>query len=570
VIQILNYLPKPKSSFLQWHITERFNLRCKHCYQTPYVTPEMPLPKMLSIVDEYVELLDLWGIDGRMQVTGGEPFVRKDIFDILEKIHENRNKLKFNIMSNGFYITKDIAKRLKDLKIDFFQISIEGEEHTNDYIRGKGAYKRIVEGAKILVEEGIHTSFSFTATSINSKEYFKVLEIAKSLGVNSLWSDRLVPWGAGKQIQEQMLQPLDVKEHYEKVTKISKELEKNGSKTKLSRNRTLYFMADPEKQDHHPWANHCDGVGTRGMTVLCDGTVYPCRRLPIKVGNVMQQSLFEIWYANEWMWKLRDKNNYKNEKCGSCELFERCGGGAPCIAYGYSGTPFATDPQCWKAFDKILPAEELARMAKIVESDKEPEYWEHVMVQDKSKDLGEYFELNNGRIYYCNGLKVEAKDIEKENDNAVYLSIIDLEDFEIDGFLNKIKNKNIKKLLISIKNLNNAESIKNKSKIINLLAYLKNKNIDFKLTMPLPREWFGFDYYKVSRALNAPASWKESMELFYIENEQIKIRNVISIDGPKVKYMPSRNQIYEFFSFFYNRPKMLQKPKEELVQVKVV
>ena len=75
----------------------------------------MPLPKMLSIVDEYIELLDLWGINGRMQVTGGEPFVRKDIFDILEKIHENRRKLIFTIMSNGFYITKDIAKKLKDL-----------------------------------------------------------------------------------------------------------------------------------------------------------------------------------------------------------------------------------------------------------------------------------------------------------------------------------------------------------------------------------------------------------------------------------------------------------------------
>src|SRR3989338_4716292 len=473
VIQILNYLPKPKSSFLQWHITERCNLRCKHCYQTSYETPEMPLPKMLSIVDEYVELLDLWGIDGRMQVTGGEPFVRKDIFDILEKIHENRNKLKFNIMSNGFYITKDIAKRLKDLKIDFFQISIEGEEHTNDYIRGKGAYKRIVEGAKILVEEGIHTSFSFTATSINSKEYFKVLEIAKSLGVNSLWSDRLVPWGAGKQIQEQMLQPLDVKEHYEKVTKISKELEKNGSKTKLSRNRTLYFMADPEKQDHHPWANHCDGVGTRGMTVLCDGTVYPCRRLPIKVGNVMQQSLFEIWYANEWMWKLRDKNNYKNEKCGSCELFERCGGGAPCIAYGYSGTPFATDPQCWKAFDKIPSAEELVKAAQIVESGKEPEYWEPITVQDKSKDLGEHFEVDSGRIYYCNGSKVEISDIEKNNADGIYLLSIDLDDFDIIMILGKIKDKSIiKKLFISIKN--NQNSTQNKNEILFLLSNLKN------------------------------------------------------------------------------------------------
>ena len=47
----------------------------------------MPLSKMLELVDEYVELLDLFGNEGRMQVTGGEPFVRSDIFDILEKIH---------------------------------------------------------------------------------------------------------------------------------------------------------------------------------------------------------------------------------------------------------------------------------------------------------------------------------------------------------------------------------------------------------------------------------------------------------------------------------------------------
>lgn len=563
---MLNHLPRPKSSFLQWHITERCNLRCKHCYQTSYETPEMPLPKMLSIVDEYLDLLDLWGINGKMQVTGGEPFVRKDIFNILEKIHENRNKLGFTIMSNGYYITKDIAKKLRDLNIDNFQISIEGEEHTNDYIRGKGAYKRIVESAKILVEEGIHTSFSFTVTSINSKEYFKVLEIAKSLGVHTLWSDRLVPWGSGKQIQEQMLQPLDVKEHYEKITRISKELDGKGSKTKLSRNRTLYFMADPKKQDRLPWANHCDGVGTRGMTVLCDGTVYPCRRLPIKVGNLMEQSLFEIWYANEWMWKLRDKNNYKNEKCGNCELFERCGGGAPCIAYGYSGTPFATDPQCWKAFDKIPEAEQLAKAAHIIESGKEPEFWEHITLQDKSKELGEYFELDNGKIFYCNGSKTEINSINQENPDGFYLLNIDLDNFNANDILNKLGNKLIKKLLISIRN----GSPQNKTELLFLLGYLKNKNIDFNLTRPLPKEWFGFDYFKVSRTLNAPTSWKEGMELFYIENEQIKIRNVINIDGPKLKYMPSRSQIYEYFSYFYNRPRMMQKPKEELIKVKAV
>ena len=566
---MLNHLPKPHSSFLQWHITERCNLRCKHCYQTSYETPEMPLSKMLELVDEYVELLDLFGNEGRMQVTGGEPFVRSDIFDILEKIHEHRNKLKFNIMSNGFYITKDIAKKLKDLNIDLFQISIEGEEHTNDYIRGKGSFKRIVEAAKILVEEGIRTTFSFTVTSLNSKEYLKVLEIAKDLGVNSLWSDRLVPWGAGKEIQEKMLQPLDVKAHYERITKVSKELEKKGSKTALSRNRTLYFMADPEKKDEVPWSNHCDAVGTRGMTVLCDGTVYPCRRLPIKVGNVMEKSLFEIWYGSEWMWKLRDKNNYKNEKCGNCELFERCGGGAPCIAYGYSGTPFATDPQCWKAFDKILPAEELARAAQIVESDKEPEYWEHIMVQDRSKDLGEYFEIENDKIYHCNGSKTEINTIERPNTNGYCLIAIDSENFEIENVISKINNKSIKKIFISLKNFHNGNSISKKAEIMELLEYLRNNQINFKLACPLPREWFGFEYFKISRIFDAPASWKESIDLFYIENQQIKIRNVIDVDGPKLKYMPSRSQIYEYFSYFYNRPKRLQRPKEKLMQVLV-
>ena len=566
---MLNYLPKPKSSFLQWHITERCNLRCKHCYQTSYETPEMPLPKMLSIVDEYIDLLDAWGINGRIQVTGGEPFVRNDIFNILEKIYENRNKLKFIIMSNGFYITKDIAKKLKDLNIEAFQISIEGEEQTNDYIRGKGAFKKITEAAKILVEEGVNTSFSFTVTSLNNKEYFKVLEIAKNLGVNALWSDRLVPWGAGKQIQEQMLQPLDVKEHYEKITKISKQLDKTGSKTRLMRNRTLYFMADPERQDRLPWANHCDAVGTRGMTVLCDGTVYPCRRLPIKVGNLMEQSLFEIWYGSEWLWKLRDKNNYRNEKCGSCELFERCGGGAPCIVYGYAGTPFATDPQCWKAFDKIPTAEELAKAAQIIETNKEPEYWEHINVQDKSKDLGEYFEIFDAKIFYCNSTKLEVSKIEEDNKNGYYLLLIDLNNFNVDNALNKIENKKIKKLFISLKNSNHKNSTKNKAEIISLLQHLKNQVVDFKLTSPLPRQWFGFDYFSISRKLNAPTSWKESLELFYLEDEKIKIRNAINIDGPKLKYMPTRNQIYEYFSYFYNRPKRQQLPKEELIVVKL-
>ena len=155
--------------------------------------------------------------------------------------------------------------------------------------------------------------------------------------------------------------------------------------------------------------------------------------------------------------------------------------------------------------------------------------------------------------------------IDKENPNGMYLLNIDLNGFELNEILNKIRSKHIKKLFISIRNYENP--VQNKNEIMALLGYLKNNETDFRLTSPLPREWFGFDYYRISRALNAPTSWKESMELFYIENGQIKIRNMVNVDGPKLKYMPSRSQIYEFFSFFHNKPKRLQKPEEELIQV---
>ena len=108
----------------------------------------------------------------------------------------------------------------------------------------------------------------------------------------------------------------------------------------------------------------------------------------------------------------------------------------------------------------------LARAAQIVKTDKEPEYREHVIVQDISKNLGEYFEINDGKIYYCNGMKVEVSDIEKFNKKENYLMVIDFETLDVDGIISKIQNKIINKLLISIKNLHNSDSTKNKSKTI--------------------------------------------------------------------------------------------------------
>ena len=120
------------SLVLQWHITERCNWRCKHCYQENYETPEMNIGQMEKVIVQYVALVKKWKLPkhrARIQITGGEPFLREDFFLFLEEIKKYSDYFNWGIMSNGSLLTEDIVKRLKVLGIDFFQVSLGNGEN---------------------------------------------------------------------------------------------------------------------------------------------------------------------------------------------------------------------------------------------------------------------------------------------------------------------------------------------------------------------------------------------------------------------------------------------------------
>lgn len=77
-----------------------------------------------------------------------------------------------------------------------------------------------------------------------------------------------------------------------------------------------------------------------------DGTVYPCRRLPIPLGNVLSDGIFKIWYKSDILWNIRRKNRMTSS-CGTCEDLGLCGG-CRAAAYAESGDYLAEDPLCWK------------------------------------------------------------------------------------------------------------------------------------------------------------------------------------------------------------------------------
>ena len=106
--------------------------------------------------------------------------------------------------------------------------------------------------------------------------------------------------------------------------------------------RPLFTLVAPDDPD----VGALCSVGNNALTIMPDGTVYPCRRLPISIGNIMKDGLFKIWYDSEFLWNIRNPKNIQG-KCKTCDLLANCRG-CRAVAYFCVGDYLAEDPQCWR------------------------------------------------------------------------------------------------------------------------------------------------------------------------------------------------------------------------------
>lgn len=334
---------------LQLHVTERCNLHCAHCYQEDAQAEELALDGLLDVVAQFKELLDRWRseaiglpVRGHVNVTGGEPFVRADFLDLLEALAADAEHVTFSILTNGTLIDEDLARRIAVLAPRFVQVSIEGTRRTHEAIRGAGSFDRAQAALRHLAAEGVRTFISFTAYRGNFREFADVARLGCSLGVSRVWADRLVPLGSGSALTEQVLTPAETRELFDGMLKARIDAACGAfGGTEISMRRGLQFLVAGEK----PY--HCS-AGNTLITVLPNGDVYPCRRMPIRVGNTTETCLAELYYHNETLRSLRDRTR-TIEGCQGCSYADTCRGGARCLAYALTGDPFRADPGCWLA-----------------------------------------------------------------------------------------------------------------------------------------------------------------------------------------------------------------------------
>lgn len=332
---------------LQWHITDSCNLRCAHCYQDTYASKQLSYSQLLLIYRKYTGLLrhlnteSPYPVHGHITVTGGEPFIRKDFLDLLGVFHADRKILSFSVLTNGTFIDAPMAAALRKLDASFVQISVEGSGETNDAIRGHGVYESTVSALKHLVRERVQSFISFTAHQNNFEQFRDVARLGLDLGVSRVWADRLIPRGSGSDMEDLMLSPARTRAFFEIMHKAHGESVSSFSRTGISMRRALQFLI----AGGTPY--HC-GAGHTLITVQPDGELCPCRRMPVRIGDLLEESLIDLYYGNDFFLALRDRSRV-SEGCEQCAFSGTCRGGLKCLSYAVTGDPFKADPGCWLA-----------------------------------------------------------------------------------------------------------------------------------------------------------------------------------------------------------------------------
>lgn len=261
---------------------------------------------------------------GHINLTGGEPLCNPYLFKILDLIKNDHDLITFSLLTNGTLVTEEIATKIKSYNPYYVQVSLEGGKKTNDYIRGNGTYKSIALGITNLKKNDIYTSISFTATNLNYKEFPKVIKYAKKYHVDNVWSDRYIPLGNS----EDKKLSLNYEETREYLRIMQQErtklLHQKDNKTTISMYRALQF------QMTHDFAYGCT-AGDTLLTVMENGDLVPCRRMPIVVGNLFQNDMTYLYFNSPILKDLR--RNTIPDECQACESSETCHGGLKCLTY---------------------------------------------------------------------------------------------------------------------------------------------------------------------------------------------------------------------------------------------
>ncbi len=332
-----------------WETTRRCNLACKHCRAVaedhPYEN-ELDTSASFKLLDQIKEVGNPIII-----LTGGEPLLREDIFDIAA--YGTKLGLRMVMAPNGTLITHENARKMKDAGIKRISISLDGSTpETHDAFRGiKNAFEKALQGIEIAKQAGIEFQINTTITKTNLDQIPKILELAEKLGAVAHHIFLLVPTGRGKYIVDS---EINAREYEETLNWFYDQSQKTSLQLKATCAPHYYrILRQRARQDGKKVSFESHGLDavTRGClagTGFCFishvGRVQTCGFLDVECGNITRQTFKDVWENSKVFNNLREFNNLEG-KCGICEFNKVCGG-CRARAYEATGNYLAQEPLC--------------------------------------------------------------------------------------------------------------------------------------------------------------------------------------------------------------------------------
>lgn len=323
------------------------NLRCRHCLVSAgkELEEELTTEEIKKLVDEAVVL----GVK-RFYITGGEPFIKDDIFELIKYITKDKNCELIILTNATLFDNKKISamEEIKGPKL-VIQVSLEGPNaEIHDRLRGKGNFDKVVKGIKKLIGIGITPIVSTALNKYNEKNIEDISRFLSKLGLkehNILWMHAK---GRGADNLDELYVPPD------KITRAMKKLRRayKDQKIILDNAESLKVRARAKRGRKNDLCNNC----YKKVCVNSDGHVYPCASFngdrQFDAGSVRKKSLKDIWLNSNVMARCRENSVQKKTECSLCYLKYFCGGG--CTSHSYYASEFdngrgsikAQDPYC--------------------------------------------------------------------------------------------------------------------------------------------------------------------------------------------------------------------------------
>jgi 7,8-dihydro-6-hydroxymethylpterin dimethyltransferase len=317
------------------HTNNSCNLTCSHCLvnSSPSEDSGLSTESIKKIIDEAAVLGT-----SRFYFTGGEPLMRKDIFELIDYVC-NHKKSELIILTNGTLLKGETIEKLQkfDKKLLKIQISLDGsKQEINDPLRGKGSFNLIIEGIKNIVAAGFSPTVTTVVANSNIDDIPETTKLLASLGVKThhlLWAHKR---GRITDNGNNSIPPI------EKVIEVTRKVKEVARESGISvDNHDSYkFRANSSRGTRYDLGNACYD----SMCVYSTGDVYPSASFAghagLRCGNVLDSTLREIWENSDMSKAFRNATLQNKDKCKECHIKFICGGGDIEHSFFYSENGF--------------------------------------------------------------------------------------------------------------------------------------------------------------------------------------------------------------------------------------